>query len=72
MYLFFVSQPSPPIKPKPENIGAKASKSSPVLAPKTPKYVDTVKQNFNNDKETANDSIKKSPSVRRPVRSFGS
>ncbi|KAG8189255.1 hypothetical protein JTE90_013783 [Oedothorax gibbosus] len=64
-------KPSPPVKPKPENIGAKALKSSPVLTPKTPKYVDTVKQNFNNDKETANDTIKKSPSVRRSVRSFG-
>lgn len=62
------------MKPKPANIEAKTLKSSPVLTPKIPKYVDTVKQNFGGDKETVNDAIKKnpSPSVRRSVRTFGS
>lgn len=73
--LLIFLQPSPPVKPKPANIEAKALKSSPVLTPKIPKYVESVKQSFNNDKETVNDAIKKnpsSPSVRRPVRTFGS
>ncbi|KAF8795020.1 Coronin-7 like protein [Argiope bruennichi] len=60
-------KPSPPIKPKPANIESKVTKSSPVL---TPKYVDHVKQAFNN-KETPTDSAKISPAVKRSTRTFG-
>ncbi|CAL1276842.1 unnamed protein product [Larinioides sclopetarius] len=60
-------KPSPPIKPKPANIESIVTKSSPVL---TPKYVDHVKEAFNN-KEMPAEPPKKSPAVKRSARTFG-